>query len=608
MMNFFDKNNTTVKLPESPEPVYIRDQSNLERVVSSLQEKRVVALDTETTGLDPYLSKVILLQLASDKHVFIIDCRYVNPAPLGQTVLENSEILKVIQHAKFDYKMLRNQYGFDIHPIFDTMLAEQLLNLGRKGISANLKALTKRYLGVDVNKDISRTFLSIFPNEELSTEQVVYAGNDVYSLLQIFLQQVKRLRREELIHVSNLEFDVVRPLSHMELAGCLVDEVLWRKTIEKLQGRRKDLGDKVFELLPHTGQESFFGIQSTLNIDSQQQLLKRLQVLTEQGLESTAKGVLKSLDHPVAEAVLNYREVDKLVKAFGFNILQKIHPVTGRLHSDYKQLGTATGRMSCSFPNLQQIPTSRDSAYRSCFIAPKGYKLITFDYSQQELRILASVSRDPVMIAGFEGGRDFHKQTAALIFDKSFEDVTADERKKAKTVNFLVIYGGGALNLALQLGIKEKEAQRIIDGYFKAYPKAKQYIEEARRLGVSFNYSKTVTGRRRYYDLPGKYENKSDEYKRQKFAVERRSANHPIQGGAADCVKKAMVYVFETLKQHDARMILQVHDELVVEVREDQVKEVEEKVKEDMKRAFNDFFPYVPIVVDSKISHCWEKD
>ncbi|MDP2735704.1 MAG: DNA polymerase A family protein, partial [bacterium] len=320
-------------------------------------------------------------------------------------------------------------------------------------------------------------------------------------------------------------------------------------------------------------------------------------------LPSTGEGILSQYDHPLAKLLLEYRGYEKIITSFGENLLSKINPKTGRVHPDYMQIGADTGRFACSNPNLQQIPS--ESLFRECFIASPGYQLVIADYSQIELRLMAELSGDAVFVGAFKEDQDLHTLTASQMFGIPIDQVSKEKRFQAKSINFGLMYGRGARSLAVQLGVSEDEALKLLQKYFSRYGKVRDWLNQASKEAVRLGYSRTLGGRKRYYPKinPG-----DPGAERQISYIERQGKNTPIQGASADMTKYALVYIRERLRKEglDATPIHTVHDEIVVEARADQAKKTAKLLEEEMMRAGERFLKKVPVKVDAVVSDIWE--
>lgn len=570
--------------------------------LNELSKVPVIALDTEATGFDPYQADLLLVQLATPDCIYLFDARVLDLTRL-KGLLEDKAIVKIAQNAGFDYRMLKVKLGIETGPFFDTMLAERIRTAGYARENS-LEAIARKYLGVQLQKEIRETFTN--HKRAFTKRQLDYAAADVLVLFPIREAQKSALESEGLMEIAALEFRVVPVVAEMELKGIKVDVARWREIISEYEKKRDVVAEKLQgELRPHFRhtQIDLFGNQvAVVNLNSPIQILEAFRKV---GLDlpSTGEEILRRHNHPLAQLLLEYRGYEKILTAFGENLIAKINPKTGRVHPDYMQIGADTGRFSCSNPNLQQIPA--DSLFRQCFIAEKGCKLVVADYSQIELRIMAELSKDPVFTKAFKDGVDLHSLTASQMFGTPLRQVTKEKRFQAKSINFGLMYGRGVRSLAVQLEVSEEEAQRLLKRYFVAYRRVKVWLDRAGREAVKRGYSTTVMGRKRYYrDL----DSEDPGYERQVAYVERQGKNMPIQGTSADMMKLAMIYVYEKMRARglEAAPVHTVHDEFVIEVKEEQAGEIARILKDEMERAGREMLKEVPVKVDVAISDFWE--
>jgi len=481
------------------------------------------------------------------------------------------------------------------------MLVEQLLNLGRF-TKASLDALVLRYLGVNMSKEPRNTFQEY--GQKFQPYQLEYAANDVVVLDMIRELQWPKVQQEALENVSDLEFNFLKPMCEMELNGISLDVDKWRVIMSDIDDDKKEAGKAVEDTLTAAeDQLTMFGV-SAVNIDSPSQLMKSLKKYGLE-LESTGEAELKRYKGiPVIDALLNYRKTNKLISTYGEPIIEKIHELTNRLHTDFRQM-VSTGRMSSSKPNLQNIP--KKQKFRSCFIAKEGYVLITSDMSGAELRILGNLSKDPIFIDSYANGIDLHTKTASGVFNVPMDEVTKDQRNAAKAVGFGIVYGMSKYGLARRLKISEPAAQKIITGYLNTYKHVKQFLSESGKNAIRNRYSRSISGRKRYYNLP---EYGHADYNKARGSVERQGKNAPIQGSNADTIKESMNLVVERLEVSglDAKLLLTVHDEIIVEAREDLKHEVSAIVEQSLIDGFGKYFSLIPMETDALIGPCWLKN
>ncbi len=352
----------------------ISDPSRLAEVAELLASEKVVGLDTETTGLDPYTAALLLLQVSTTDRVYIVDCKRVVPLAL-KPLLENPDVMKVAQNAKFEYVMLRQQAGITVNNLFDTMLAERLLTAGI-GREISLKAIAHKYIGATLDKSVRESFykLAMHGDAYLAPEQLHYAARDAYIMIPVWRQILPDLKKQRLVQVAELEFRCIPAVGDLELAGVQIDVDRWRKIIADVAVQREKSAEELSELLaPATMQATMFGVPS-INLNSNVQLLDAFATLGV-NLPDTMEATLVKFDHPAVAKLLEYRSHEKTLSAFGENVLGLINSRTGRIHPDFNQYGADTGRFSCTKPNVQQIPATSD--FRKCFVAAPGYKLVT---------------------------------------------------------------------------------------------------------------------------------------------------------------------------------------------------------------------------------------
>lgn len=587
-----------VNLPR-PNYEYITNTEDALRRLAQIKEHSIIELDTETDGLDPLSAKVVLLQIGIIGKAFVFDVRDGNVnAAIFKEILESNKYLKLIQNALFDYEMLKTNFGISMNRMYCTMLAEQLIYLGLNP-KANLPHLVAKYLKMMMPKEIATSFMNHY--QKYQEYQLRYAANDVCVLRDIYNLQFEQLKAAGLIRAAKLEFEFIKPLAEMELNGIILDTEQWNGILDERTIERDRLRMQISDILNQTiNQSTLFGV-SLLNLDSPAQLLKSLNSLGVP-LKTTDVGELsKHAKNPVVKMLLDYRKEEKFVTTYGEPMINRIHSKTGRLHTNFTQM-VRSGRLSSSNPNLQNIPKQQE--FRSCFVARPGYKLITCDMSQAELRIIADYSRDPAFLEAFDTGKDLHTRTAADILGISVGEVKKEHRDIAKAINFGLAYGLTKVGLARRLKITETSAQDLINKYFTKYNRIKRYLDQSGRMAVLNRYSTTISGRRRYYSLPDQDDPK---FLKMKGVIERAGKNTPIQGSNADTMKQAMIYTEERIKPYDAKLLLTVHDEEVVEVREDQVEEVAPIISQCLVDGFGEFFSRVKMEADALIGDCWLK-
>ena len=593
--------------PRKPTYELVETDEQVKNAVGELKKREVLAVDTEASELDPYHTQLILVQVGTPEKAYIFHHQKVDISPL-QPLLEGPQRLKVVQNGKFDYEMLKVNAHITLNNIFDTMLAERILTTGFKRENS-LEALALKYLDLPLDKGIRHTFGR---TAMLTPKQLNYAALDVLSLFPIFKIQFRELQKEKLTRIAQLEFRCLPVVAEMELKGARIDVEKWRKNLKELKEKRDLACARIQEeLRPYyqNSQVDLFGAPVDLvNLNSPVQILEAFRRVGID-LPSTGEAVLRRTDHPLAKMLLEYRGNEKLLSAFGENLLAKINPQTGRIHPDYMQIGADTGRFACSNPNLQQIPT--DSTFRSCFVPAPGYKFVVADYSQIELRIMAEYSEDPAFMKAYKEDQDLHTLTASQMYNIPFEQVDKKMRFNAKSINFGLMYGRGAGSLATQLSISPDEAKTLLNKYFKTYHRVKSWLDRVGREAIRNGYSTTLGGRKRWYNPP---DPSDPSYEQQISHFERQGKNTPIQGTSADMTKYALVYVYDKIREgppaggqgYDACPVHTIHDEIVIEVREEQAEEVRDLVEKEMLRAAKVLLKKVPVKVDAKVSEMWE--
>ncbi len=592
--------NTTYKI--------IKTGDELRTAVESLGTHGAIGLDTETTDLDPYTSRLRLIQLATPACVHIIDLNALGNGDLSKqdamsslrSLLAAPKPIKIAHNAKFDAKFIKHNLGVDLGGIFDTLLASQLIGAGDIEERHGLETVASRYLNevVDKSERLSNW------NFELTEAQLEYAARDAAVLLPLREKLIERIRAESLIDCAKLEFECVMPVVNIELAGFYMHKDRWLEQLTIVEKRRAILADELQEILAEeSSQGSLFGLpqRDEINLDSHQQLT---QALTRLGIpvpDSTRNWKLQPLaaQYPVIAKLLEYRTVQKALTSYGQNMIDLINPVTRRLHADFRQIGAPTGRFSCTNPNIQQVPHAVE--YRRCFSGhPEGRKLVIADYSQIELRILAEFSGDRGFMEAFHSGADLHRVTASQVFSVPTDQVSKEQRDFAKRLNFGVVYGIGAQRFSLMTGLTVPAAEDVLRRYFSTYRQLDSYLREAANRAVTERQARTGSGRLVRF--------RYDEQDRQQISMTQRNGkNTPIQGTSADILKRALRLLTDELRETSAKIVNIIHDEIVVEADADQVEEIARKVEQAMVAAAEEYLKTVPVKVETEIADEWVK-
>ncbi|ASL90110.1 TPA: DNA polymerase I [Serratia marcescens] len=597
--------------------VTILDEATFTDWLARLKKADVFAFDTETDGLDTLTANLIGLSFAIAPgeaaylpvaHDYLdappqLDRAYVLEAL--KPLLEDDKALKVGQNLKFDMSLLA-RYGIEMRGIaYDTMLESYVLD--SVGGRHDMDSLADRYLG---HKTITFEEIAGKGKNQLTFNQIAleqaapYAAEDADVTLQLHLAMWPQLKQSaELLTVFNeIEMPLLPVLSHIERTGVLIDPAILSAHSQELAKRLAELEAQAHELA-----EEPFNLASTKQLQAILYEKQKLPVLkkTPGGAPSTNEEVLAelALDYPLPKVILEYRGLAKLKTTYTDKLPLMINPVSGRVHTSYHQAVTATGRLSSSDPNLQNIPVRNDEGrrIRQAFIAPEGYRIVAADYSQIELRIMAHLSQDEGLLKAFAEGKDIHRATASEVFGVPLDKVTGEQRRSAKAINFGLIYGMSAFGLARQLGIPRGEAQRYMDLYFERYPGVLDYMERTRQQASEQGYVSTLDGRRLY--LP---DVRSSNAMRRK-AAERAAINAPMQGTAADIIKRAMIEVDAWLQGQEkplVRAIMQVHDELVFEVHESVIEEASQRIRQLMEGSMT---LAVPLKVDVGVGMNWDE-
>ena len=586
----------------------IQTAEDLRQAIETLTSQPVVGLDTETTELDPYTSRLRLLQLATPDRVYIVDFdHFANgdaakseaTAPLRR-LLEAPRPIKIAHNAKFDAKFIKHNLGVDLGGLFDTLLASQLVGAGDIEERHGLETVASRYLNEAIDKSER---LSNW-NFELSEAQLEYAARDAAILLPLREKLIERLKTESLIKCAQLEFECVMPVVDIELAGFYMHKDRWLEQLGIVEKRRAELAEQLQSVLAEeSSQGSLFGgpQREDINLDSQQQLTKALARLGIPLPDSTRNWKLQPLaaQYPIIATLLEYRTVQKALTSYGENMIEMINPVTKRLHADFRQIGAPTGRFACTNPNIQQVPHAVE--YRRCFSGyPEERKLIIADYSQIELRILAEFSGDQAFTNAFVSGADLHRVTASEVFNVPVDQVTKEQRDFAKRLNFGVVYGIGASRFAMMTGLSQPDAENLLRRYFGTYRQLDAYLREAANRAVSDRQARTASGRLVRF--------RYDENDRQQISMTQRNGkNTPIQGTSADILKRALRLLKDELKDTNAAIVNIIHDEIVVEADADDAETIAEKVENVMVAAGQEYLKTVPVKVETEIADEWVK-
>jgi DNA polymerase-1 len=599
--------------------VCILEQAQFDEWLEKLRKAELIAFDTETTGLDAQQAQLVGLSFAvkAGEAAYIpVAHSYMGvPTQLDRDavlkalkpILEDPNKAKVGQHAKYDMNILANaSTPIQVQGVaFDTMLESYVLD--STATRHDMDSLALKYLDHSNIRfeDIAGKGAKQLTFDQIDLAQAApYAAEDADVTLRLHQHLWAKLSAEPSLAkvLREIEMPLVPVLARIERQGALVDANLLGLQSNELGEKLVALERQAFEI---AGEEFNLASPKQLGVILYEKLGLPVISKTAKGQASTAEAVLAELaeqDFELPKVLMQYRSLSKLKSTYTDRLPEQINPRTGRIHTSYHQAVAATGRLSSTDPNLQNIPirTAEGRRIRQAFVAPKDYKLLAADYSQIELRIMAHLAKDESLLEAFRHGRDVHKATAAEVFGVPLEEVTSDQRRSAKAINFGLIYGMSAFGLAKQIGCDRKQAQAYIDVYFARYPGVLAYMERTREQASEQGFVETLFGRRLY--LPDIHAKNQALRK----GAERTAINAPMQGTAADIIKRAMVRVDNWLSESglDAKVILQVHDELVLEVREDLVAQVSEQIKPLMGDAAA---LDVPLLVEVGVGDNWDE-
>ena len=626
--------------------IYLETQENFGKVMKALTDESITlcSLDLETTGLDPFFDDILLMQIKLGEEIFVFNWR-----KLGKDFMKyvtgllryNDHLTFLAHNARFEAEFLAWNTGHFLENLYCTMIVEQLLGAGYR-LEYSLKDTVKKYLDIDLNKEIRESFIG-YEGEDFSEEQLKYAIDDV-----LYLEKIRELQMEEIKSVGMTKVMVeenkfVTVLAATKIHGMKLNVEKWRILVEKAEKQeaelKKELNSVAFDSLcekfkfknafevceklkiPVKTKRERLSLETiedlslikdyvveNLNLGSKNQTLVVLNELYELDAENTNAKTLAKIRHPFLTKLKQYREFKKSAESFGENYIQKINPVTGRIHYNIKQLGAATGRTSCEKPNLQNI--KREAEYREPWEAEYGWVLVDADYSGEEYRITGSASKEPAIIKAYKEGQDMHTVTAMNVFNLMYpKDVTKELRAKAKTYNFAIIYGANAWGLSYALDIPVEEAKKIINNFYSGYPVLTTFKQKFEKFVLKYKYSVTLFGRRRYFEDRTFFPGGSKEREHYERMLQKEGFNHHIQGSAADIIKIAMNRLYYECPYEiniDFKILLTVHDEILVETLEGLRIGAEAFMEKIMLEAEQPFLGEIPAQVEVKSGKVWE--
>lgn len=620
---------------------YITNITQLGSLAKELPQASAVCLDTETTTLDPYTATLLLLQLSVNDKIFILDARKLGKKIITYVIqlIKDSNKLVIGHNLKFDTKILYHNTGEILMHLWDTMLGETMIYNGLgKSFYPSYEELCSKYCMIELNKQIRETFINF--DGEFDNNQLTYSAMDVKFLTEIFRNQITQLSDQHQTGIAELEMALIPVVMTMEYFGIKLNKDKWlaiefenKKLLEEKHGdiinyiigsldfnqfdsaytvantfrvpvRTKKLEA---ELKSISGSFSTVWFSSNFNINSPIQMLTALNLLGVPCKNTNEKTINKFKDNQFVKLLLEYREVAKRISTYGSSFLENINPVTGYIHTNYNQLGAASGRFSSDGAQMQNQPG--DERYRNSYESRPGYKFINADYSQAELRALGSITGDKVIIDCYKNNIDLHSRTASIIYNLPIEEIDKKKRYVGKQVNFGVIYGISAWGLYKNFSIPQEEGEVYLDNYYKGYPQFTYFKKKTEERVWEKKYSATIFGRKRFFEDKKMF---FDNTEREMYIarVKREGFNHIIQGSIADIIKTSMVTLFNKnpFGLDNFRLLLQTHDELTIEVKDDIIEPAREFVRDVMEKTFQTILGEIPAKVDIIVADCWTKD
>ncbi len=588
---------------------FIDEKKEVDDAIAWLSKQTMLAVDTETTGLDALKSKVLLLQIGTSSRQYVIDVARVGDKKIKEVleIINEPKIIKILHNSVFDYMQLKANFGIALNNMKCTMLGEQLTVQGTK-ISASLEAVVKKYTGIQLNKDTRDTFQTHKFGDSFTDDQIKYSAEDVEYLIPVYHCIQKILDNWGMTELYLLENETASVLGDMTLNGIYLDPTLWVPLEDKakisLIAAKKKLDEHFKEYINEQSEEDLFGSsEHIINYNSPKQLLPRLREVTHVQLTKTDAKYLEYYKdrHEVIADLIQYRKEQKKISTYGTAFLQNISSVDNRIHSKFRQLLARTGRISSDDPNMMNLP--KDQSYRTPFrVQDPSWNFISADFSGQELRLLAHATKEPKMIKALKEGVDLHTYSASLLFDRDYDKVTSEERDQCKSITFALLYGAGPTKLGNQLKISFSDARTLMNKYFIIFPKVKVFMDKMVKHVTENHHAISPLDNRRL-DLNGiDWNNKA----LVAHAINQ-AKNLPFQGAGASTIKLALVRLSNRIKKnkYNARIINAIHDEILVEVSPEHTEQVKIAVEEEMVKAFNHYANTVPMEVKAQVGKHW---
>ena len=613
-------------------------ECSIEYVAEYCASKTVLGVDTETEGLDFTCKKMIMLQIGDEDTQFVIDTRFVSIEPL-RDILESRDIIKIFHNAKFDYKFIKRWADIECEGIYDTFLTEIVISCGKK-LGYGLKDLCKRYLNVELNKDVRNQFIGL-SGQPFNDSQINYGAKDVEYLCKIKTLQQPTIETYKLQNVVDLENEAVLGFADIEYNGLDLDVESWKKIESINTTKAETLAFNLDQVLTEDTRLAKFVskyVQSDMFLPLDDIRKVKVKWTSPKQVLEVFKVLISKLDNvngkalynyrwkfPIIDTYIEYKEAMKLCTSYGDAFFKNLAG-DNKIHTNFHQI-LDTGRVSSSKPNMQQIPA--DNIYRNCFIAPDGWSFVSADYSSQELNVIAFGSKDPVWLKALEEGQDLHSTCAELVYGEQWltsgeedcvymskkEKCSCPSHKKlrtnVKTINFGLAYGMGPNKLADTLNIDVDDAKLLIEKYFEAFPAIKGFLEKLGNFGKRYGYIKTFPpyNRKRWFVnwYPKIWDNKSSSM--ELGSIERASKNTPIQGASADMTKRALVLMREYISYNDVpvKLVMTVHDQIDTICREDWLEVWTRDMKHLMEVAAKEIVTNGLLKAEVTVSKCWEK-
>ncbi len=621
---------------------YINDYHQLGEFQKELLVANEIYLDTETTGLDPFTDDLLLIQTKLRDRTFIFDCTLLEQKYINFIVqlIQDSHKPVIGHNIKFDIKFLKQKTGEMLTNIYDTFLTEVIITNGVGDHYPSLKDLVKKYAGVELNKDEQKNFIG---NKEITNEKLIYASLDVEYLKDIFDKQQEKIVETKQQKVVDLEMRLIPAVVQMELNGVLLNKDKWeglaKQAEEKSNILAKEFTDMLFERVSFEDYPNMYeawkasGIKMPKTKKFEREMSSIVdpsfykEKLKESFLVSSAKQVKSMLklaginvasteedylleygiDDPLITKLIEFRGEFKKSSTSGENFIKVINPITNRIHGEFNQMGTRSGRFSSKNPNMQNIMS--DEEYRSSFIAPQGKKFICADFSQEEYRLAGAISKEPAIIEAYKSGYDMHTKTASIVHNIPIEQVSKQQRQSAKTINFSILYGTTEFGMARKQKMSVDDAKKIINTFYSGYPILYTYQKVAKEIIENKLMSTTLTGRKRFFENKTFFTDTNAWKERSKYysRVTREGFNHIIQGTGGDVIKIALckLYYDNPFGEDKFKTILTVHDEIECEVDESIAEQAYDFVVHCMTSSLQPFLGEIPAVVEAKISNHW---